>query len=243
MGLISFLDGVDLMENELPNQEEYRKAMIFDFGGKSWSYMIYNLYQLFIFAPNFLVCLNRFMPAMNRYLSSVINNRWFDDETTIFNGLRIHKIRATMLKIRDDVSLGIITKYSILCAKRTSNLSYFKNEDGENGIKKRISDNFPLKNNIKSFMNDISSIATSGLLEIYTLSRSFREFQIDENESKKNIILYLGDSHVNHISHFLMPILRELADNSKLIVEYFEQNIRCTEIKLKNDKDFHWSLN
>ena len=66
------------------------------------------------------------------------------------------------------------------------------------------------------------------LVEIYTLARMFRDY--DTKGTIKTGIIYMGNAHIKHLIHLVVPILKEAADHFCPTVSFRETPEWCIDL-------------
>lgn len=234
------MSGSDYTEQRLPEQHALRQALNTDFGGKTWQEVMSAIFKIML-GDNFIQTLLAYTPNYNNYLIYVFGKDWFIQETTLIDGVRVHKIRAAIIKLDyDPVIANIVQEFVDVCIRNMYNLKYFANEYESDSkyIIKFVRENFPVTKDFLSISADIASFGGSPLLEIYILARSFREFTIDEMSNTKHIIIYSGAAHVRHFMTILPSILRRHAEQLKVLVTSQYHQDRCTYLDVKTNLNF-----
>ena len=218
------------------NIQPMKDALNLDFS--SWKTTVDKIFDVYVFSDNFVKDYATNMPNIFKILPKLHlhGNKWWVEETSFIGGKgRVPIVRKEILKLNMKAQ-DLIIEYAKLLRTKLKSFKYFKKEDG---IKELVKRNFSLQK-----AETINAFLGSALIEIYTMARMFRKFDVDENENRKNVMLYLGSGHINHFETWFLPLLREFThvkETQKLVVneDHNADDFRCTHIKKNISLDLY----
>jgi hypothetical protein len=218
------------------NIQPMKDALHLDF--TSWKQTVDKIFQVYVYSDNFIKDYQKNMPNLFKVLPTLhINgNKWWVEETSFMGGFgRVPIVRKEILKLNTKAQ-ELIIEYAKLLQNKLKSLKYYEKEDG---IKELVQNNF-----LEKKADVINVFLGSALIEIYTMARMFRTFDIDEYENRKNVMLYFGTGHIGHFETWFLPLLREFTtvkEIQKVIInnDDNENEFRCIHMKKNISLDLY----
>ena len=178
-----------------------KKALKLDFS--SWEKAVDNIFEVYVYSNNFLKDFQKNMPNIFKIMPHLHfqGNNWWVEETSFMGGFgRVPILRKEILKLNTKAQ-ELIIEYAELLQEKIKSMKFYKKESD---IIQIIIEDFRVEP-----AEIINVYIGSALIEIYTLARMFRTFDIDENEKRKNVIFYFGNAHILHFNTWFLPLLKE----------------------------------
>lgn len=208
-------------ENIAPMKE----AVNLDF--PSWKISVDKIFEVFVYSNNFLKDYKKNLPNLFNIMPLLHfkgNNWWVDETSFMGKEGRVPIIRKEVLKLNTQ-GTELIMQYARLLHEKLRSLKYFKNEPE---MKQTL---------LREFKNQPAEIVNtyigSALMEIYTIARMLRTFDIDKREKRKNVIFYFGQAHLQHFNTWFIPLLKEYTNVKEVQKLNFSsgKEERCSHIQ------------